>query len=113
VAARLPYIPLGGNRKGEVRTYINLLLTMLLGGLWHGASWNFLIWGGIHGGMLAIERRQGKDSFYARLPRVLRMAITFCDRAAVVGVLRSADLPGAISYLGCMFGMVQPQAGAA
>ena len=40
------YIPLGGNRKGSVRTYINLALVMLLGGLWHGASWNFLIWGG-------------------------------------------------------------------
>ena len=50
------YIPLGGNRCGNVRTYINLALVMLLGGLWHGASWNFLIWGGIHGGYLAFER---------------------------------------------------------
>ncbi len=43
------YIPLGGNRKGKFRTYVNLLLTMLLGGLWHGASWNFILWGGMHG----------------------------------------------------------------
>ena len=43
------YISLGGNRKGKARTYINLCLTMLLGGLWHGASWNFVIWGGFHG----------------------------------------------------------------
>ena len=43
------YIPLGGNRKGKVRTQINLMLTMLLGGLWHGASWNFVIWGGLNG----------------------------------------------------------------
>ena len=43
------YIPLGGNRKGEVRTYINLMITMILGGLWHGASWNFVIWGALHG----------------------------------------------------------------
>ncbi|PCJ50274.1 MAG: membrane-bound O-acyltransferase family protein [Gammaproteobacteria bacterium] len=50
------YIPLGGNQKGKVRTYINLMLTMLLGGLWHGASWNFVIWGGLHGLYLAIER---------------------------------------------------------
>ncbi len=50
------YIPLGGNRKGEVRTYVNLIFTMLLGGLWHGASWNFVIWGAIHGGLLALER---------------------------------------------------------
>ena len=50
------YIPLGGNRKGNVRTYINLMLTMLIGGLWHGASWNFVIWGGLHGLYLAIHK---------------------------------------------------------
>lgn len=50
------YIPLGGNRKGKSRTYINLMLTMLLGGLWHGASWRFVIWGGWHGIALAVER---------------------------------------------------------
>lgn len=50
------YIPLGGNRKGRVRTYVNLMLTMLIGGLWHGASWNFVIWGGYHGALLGIER---------------------------------------------------------
>jgi D-alanyl-lipoteichoic acid acyltransferase DltB (MBOAT superfamily) len=50
------YIPLGGNRKGKIRTYINQLITMLLGGLWHGASWNFVIWGGLHGIFLAIHK---------------------------------------------------------
>jgi alginate O-acetyltransferase complex protein AlgI len=50
------YIPLGGNRKGAARTYINLMITMLLGGLWHGASWNFVIWGGLHGIFLCAER---------------------------------------------------------
>ncbi len=50
------YIPLGGNRKGTKRTYINLLLTMLLGGLWHGANWTFVIWGGLHGMFLAIHK---------------------------------------------------------
>lgn len=50
------YIPLGGNRKGVVRTYINLMLTMLLGGLWHGASWNFIAWGGLHGLALAFHK---------------------------------------------------------
>ncbi len=50
------YIPLGGNRRGEARTYANLMLTMLLGGLWHGASWNFVIWGGLHGAYLALHR---------------------------------------------------------
>ncbi|HUS00403.1 MAG TPA: MBOAT family O-acyltransferase [Chitinophagaceae bacterium] len=50
------YIPLGGNRKGNIRTYVNLMLTMLLGGLWHGASWTFVVWGGLHGFYLMIER---------------------------------------------------------
>ncbi len=50
------YIPLGGNRHGRLRTYINLFITMLLGGLWHGASWNFIVWGGLHGGALALHK---------------------------------------------------------
>jgi len=53
------YIPLGGNRKGPVRTYVNLLITMILGGLWHGASWTYVAWGGIHGALLAVERALG------------------------------------------------------
>jgi alginate O-acetyltransferase complex protein AlgI len=50
------YIPLGGNRHGNVRTYFSLMATMLIGGLWHGASWTFVAWGGLHGLYLAIER---------------------------------------------------------
>jgi alginate O-acetyltransferase complex protein AlgI len=50
------YVPLGGNRRGRVRTYVNLMIVMLLGGLWHGASWKFVFWGGLHGGGLAIVR---------------------------------------------------------
>jgi D-alanyl-lipoteichoic acid acyltransferase DltB (MBOAT superfamily) len=50
------YIPLGGSRRGHRRTYINLMVTMLLGGLWHGASWTFVAWGGLHGAGLAFER---------------------------------------------------------
>jgi alginate O-acetyltransferase complex protein AlgI len=50
------YVPLGGNRRGAARTYANLMLTMLLGGLWHGAAWTFVVWGGLHGLYLAVER---------------------------------------------------------
>jgi alginate O-acetyltransferase complex protein AlgI len=50
------YVPLGGNRYGTARTYFNLLATMVLGGLWHGASWNFVLWGALHGGALAVNR---------------------------------------------------------
>ncbi len=50
------YVPLGGNRRGRVRTYVNLAIVMLLGGLWHGAATHFIVWGGLHGGLLALER---------------------------------------------------------
>ena len=50
------YISLGGNRKGNIRTYVNLMITMLLGGLWHGANWKFVLWGAMHGAMLALEK---------------------------------------------------------
>ena len=50
------YIPLGGNRQGQLKTYINLMVTMLLGGLWHGANWTFVVWGGLHGFYLWVEK---------------------------------------------------------
>ncbi|MBQ7851505.1 MAG: MBOAT family protein, partial [Muribaculaceae bacterium] len=50
------YIPLGGNRKGTLRTYINNFLTMLIGGLWHGANWKFVFWGAMHGAGLAVHK---------------------------------------------------------
>lgn len=55
------YISLGGNRKGALRTYSNLMTVMVLGGLWHGANWTFVLWGLWHGGLLAIERATGQD----------------------------------------------------
>ena len=105
------YIPLGGNRKGSVRTYINLALVMLLGGLWHGASWNFLIWGGIHGGYLAFERAQGKESIYSKLPAVLQIAITFFIVLVAWVFFRADTLPDAWQYLKCMFGSATPGQG--
>ncbi len=62
------YIPLVGNRKGKFRTYLNLLLTMVLGGLWHGAAWSYATWGLFHGGMLAIERLVN-DNVKIKLPK--------------------------------------------
>ena len=99
------YIPLGGNRKGERRTYVNLMTVMLLGGLWHGASWNFVIWGGIHGGMLASERAQGKDSPYRRLPRPIRVAITFLIVCVSWVFFRAKTIGLAMSYLQSLFGV--------
>lgn len=100
------YIPLGGNRKGAIRTYVNLALVMLLGGLWHGASWNFLIWGAIHGGYLAFERAQGKESIYNRLPKRLQVIITFFIVLIAWVFFRADTLPDATRYLASMFGLV-------
>jgi D-alanyl-lipoteichoic acid acyltransferase DltB (MBOAT superfamily) len=75
------YIPLGGSRKGRARTYVNLMVTMLLGGLWHGANWTFVIWGMIHGVGLAVERlfSRGGEVADSRkfLSKWLRRAIIF------------------------------------
>ena len=71
------YIPLGGNRLGALRTYLNLFVTMLLGGLWHGANWTFVVWGGYHGVLLAIERGAGKHGLWRRWPVPLQQLITF------------------------------------
>ena len=80
------YIPLGGNRQGKWRTYRNLMLTMLLGGLWHGAAWNFVIWGGFHGAILIIYRLLEKRPIhrnpwggeYSKLVVLARMMLMFC-----------------------------------
>jgi alginate O-acetyltransferase complex protein AlgI len=71
------YIPLGGNRKGGVRTYVNLIATMLLGGLWHGANWTFLFWGGIHGAGLALERVFTQPECVAFASRWFRRVLIF------------------------------------
>jgi alginate O-acetyltransferase complex protein AlgI len=70
------YIALGGNRDGRARTYRNLFLTMLLGGLWHGANWTFVLWGAWHGGWLALERWQNERFGASRLPHWLQVAKT-------------------------------------
>ncbi len=69
------YKPLGGNRKGLVRTCINLLVTFLVSGFWHGASWTFIIWGGLHGVFSVIERLMGKAR--ERIPKWIRIFATF------------------------------------
>jgi len=106
------YIPLGGNRKGRARTYVNLMAVMLLGGLWHGASWNFVIWGGLHGAMLAIERARGKRSVYGRLPAPAKTAVTFVIVCVGWVFFRAPDLPSALRYCGSLAGLSGATAGA-
>ncbi len=69
------YIPLGGSRNGELRTYMALLATMFLGGLWHGAGWTFVVWGAAHGVALAINRMWSKAGF--KLPMIIGWMLTF------------------------------------
>jgi alginate O-acetyltransferase complex protein AlgI len=94
------YVPLGGNRHGERETYRNLMLTMLLGGLWHGAAWTFLIWGGIHGGALAAERRLRDRFDTARVPAWLGWLVTFHVVCLAWVFFRAPDLGTAFEVLG-------------
>ncbi|WP_448547383.1 MBOAT family O-acyltransferase [Thalassotalea fusca] len=106
------YIALGGNRKGNVKRYSNLLLTMLLGGLWHGAGWNFVIWGALHGSYLVINhawqyitqpisKNLGTNFLY----KYFSWFITFT--AVIIGwvFFRATTLDGAINLLQGMIGM--------
>lgn len=108
------YIPLGGNRHGPVRRYVNLMLTMLLGGLWHGANWTFVGWGGLHGiylvvnhGWLAVaERSRILQAFRASSAgKVFGFALTFC--AVVVGwtFFRATSFQSAFDLIRSMAGL--------
>jgi alginate O-acetyltransferase complex protein AlgI len=92
------YIPLGGNRKGKVRTYINLMITMLLGGLWHGANWTFVVWGGLHGFYLWVEKFF-KDMKEKSSP--VLVAIPIAEKASLV-----PDLAGNKKLTGFLYALL-------
>jgi alginate O-acetyltransferase complex protein AlgI len=106
------YIPLGGNRLGEQRRYVNLLVTMLLGGLWHGAGWNFLIWGGLHGMYLCINHlwHGWRGDFKARgsatrlAVKAMSWTITFVAVVIAWVFFRAKTAAGAWQMLGGLFG---------
>jgi alginate O-acetyltransferase complex protein AlgI len=102
------YIPLGGNRHGISRTYFNLMVTMLLGGLWHGANWTFVIWGAYHGLLLCLERLGGR--WIQRVPAHLARWSTFL--LVVIGwvLFRSDNLDVAGTWLSTMFGFTSSTA---
>ena len=105
------YIPLGGSWKGQGRRFINILVTMFLGGLWHGAGWTFIVWGSFHGLLLVLNhmwlflRKQG---VVPRLPTAVAWGLTFLS--VVIGwvFFRSDNLPTAISMLMSMAGIHAP-----
>lgn len=109
------YIALGGNRKGKIRQYIHLIITMFLGGLWHGASWNFVFWGLFHGVALALHkfwmgltgRRKGEKS--RGLRRALGVIITFHFVCFCWIFFRNADFKNSMDMLTQIFTAFRPQ----
>jgi alginate O-acetyltransferase complex protein AlgI len=106
------YIPLGGNRQGPARRYVNLMLTMLIGGLWHGAGWNFVVWGGLHGLYLVIHHAwrafRSKSAVAARPSGLAGIiggrALTFLAVVLAWIFFRAADTETAGRMLAAMFG---------
>ncbi|GDX51553.1 alginate O-acetyltransferase [Bacteroidota bacterium] len=100
------YVPLGGNRKGKLRQYVNLFITMLLGGLWHGASWNFVFWGFLHGVALAIDKlfRTIVNVPKTFLMRALGVLLTFHFVSFCWIFFRAQDFATATEMLSRIFG---------
>ncbi len=96
------YIPLGGNRKGQVRTYVNLLVVFILCGLWHGANWTFLCWGIYHGLFLILERDTGLRPAGDRQWAVVRRTCTFVIVVFGWVLFRADSLPAAIEFMKAM-----------
>ncbi|NLY69730.1 MAG: MBOAT family protein [Clostridiales bacterium] len=96
------YIPLGGNRRGKLRTYINLFIVFVCTGIWHGAAWNFLVWGLYHGFFLIIERI-GFRKVLDRLPRAVARGYTLLVVLFGWVLFRAETLPAAIKYAASMF----------
>ena len=94
------YIPLGGNRQGDVRTKINLMITMLLGGLWHGANFNFILWGGLHGLFLIINQafaKLNKRGLFPVMPKSVSWILTMLCVALAWIPFRASNAAGAIN----------------
>lgn len=99
------YVPLGGNRQGAIKTYRNLMLTMVLGGFWHGANWTFVIWGAWHGAALALERLLGAREGRAVWPLGMGWAVTML--IVIIGwvMFRAASVGDAVRIYGGMIGL--------
>ena len=111
------YIPLGGNRKGKARRYINLLLTMLIGGLWHGAAWTFVVWGGLHGLALCLHKLfMGRPGYGKMRDNALVSALsvlgTFCFVSLCWIFFRAGDFRTAMEVFAAIFtwqqGVIHP-----
>lgn len=95
------YIPLGGNRKGDLRKYANILIVFIICGMWHGAGMNFLVWGLLHGSYLVIDHLVRK-SRRIKLPETVGRIITFCQVSVAWVFFRASSLKAALSYFSSM-----------
>ena len=105
------YVPLGGNRRGGARRYVNLMLTMVLGGLWHGANWTYVAWGALHGGYLlvnhawrSVKQRLGLARQGGRASRVFAVALTFLSVVIAWVYFRADNLTHANAIVSAMAG---------
>jgi alginate O-acetyltransferase complex protein AlgI len=98
------YFPLGGNRISPWRTYVNLWIVFLLCGLWHGAAWNFIVWGAAHGCFLVVERA-GFSAVLERMPSLFRHAYVMLAVMVTWVLFRADSLGGAAHYLATMFAL--------
>ncbi len=109
------YISLGGNRRGKIRTYINLILTMLLGGLWHGESWNFIVWGGLHGAALAVHKylrsllKRPKHYHSAGVHRFFAVVLTFHFVCFCWIFFRNTTFEGSLTMIRQIFTSFHPE----
>jgi alginate O-acetyltransferase complex protein AlgI len=94
------YIPLGGNRKGKIRTYINLMLVMVISGLWHGAGWTFIVWGLLHGLFSCINKAVSKKN---NAPIFLQTVLTFIVVTLLWVIFRADNMENAIQVMKSMF----------
>ena len=98
------YIPLGGNRKGETRTRLNVMIVFVLSGFWHGAAWSFMLWGAYHGALTVFERTAIGRAWRERTPRIVAIPVTFA--LAVIGwvFFRAKTAYQAFAFIKAMFG---------
>ncbi len=97
------YIPLGGNRKGEARTYANFMIVFLLSGFWHGTGWNFILWGAMHGILYVITRACTKHGTGVKVPKAIKVFATFLYVTAAWVFFRAPDIQTALLLFAQMF----------
>ena len=103
---RYVYIPLGGSRKGKLRTYLNTLITFTLSGLWHGAAWTFVLWGFLNGVCVCIDRAFG--AVFEKIPKVIRVFTTFSITTILLWLFRENSI---VDWGYTLLGMVRPVPG--